>query len=111
MDCSAVFGCAVQNEAHLMNIVMESDIGTFQPLGFRFTGSSEAKGIVSEIMRYMQPFNASRVLNDADGSDIEMWFADHVPGGSLLNQNDRYHDFHHSNGEFASRIVGCANGK
>ncbi|XP_065175518.1 carboxypeptidase Q-like isoform X2 [Sycon ciliatum] len=88
-----------KNEAHLMNIVMESDIGTFQPLGFRFTGSSEAKGIVSEIMRYMQPFNASRVLNDADGSDIEMWLADRVPGGSLLNQNDRYHDFHHSNGD------------
>eukprot|EP00117_Sycon_ciliatum_P020863 scpid56270/ scgid18454/ Carboxypeptidase Q; Plasma glutamate carboxypeptidase len=88
-----------QNESNNMNIVMESDIGTFQPVGFRFTGSSKAKGIVSEIMQYMQPFNASKVIDGADGTDIEWWFNKHVPGGSLENQNEKYFYYHHSNGD------------
>lgn len=77
---------------------MESDIGTFQPLGLRFTGSAQAKAIVAEIMKFMQPFNASQMYDDADGTDINWWFQKGVPGGSLENQNDKYFYFHHSNG-------------
>ena len=94
--CVHVF--ILQNESSKMNIVMESDIGTFQPVGLGFTGSTEARAIITEIMQYMKPFNASRVLDHADGTDIAWWFPSGVPGGGLMDNYDKYFYFHHSNG-------------
>ncbi|XP_065187047.1 carboxypeptidase Q-like [Sycon ciliatum] len=88
-----------KNDSNNMDIVMESDSGVFQATGLRFTGSKEAKAIVTEIMKYMAPFNASTVFDGADGTDIDWWFKNGVPGGSLDNENEKYFYFHHSNGD------------
>ena len=82
-----------------MNIVMESDIGTFKPVGLSFTGSTEAKAIIIEMMKYMKPYNASRVTDGAVGLDISWWFVSGVPAGGLIDNEDKYFYFHHSNGE------------
>lgn len=39
------------NEANEFSFLMESDAGTFDPLGLDFSGSTEAKCIVKEILK------------------------------------------------------------
>ena len=51
-------------------------------------------------MALMAPINATELAaGRADGTDIEPWFALHVPAGSLINENEHYFDYHHSNGD------------
>ncbi|XP_064504234.1 carboxypeptidase Q isoform X3 [Pseudopipra pipra] len=81
------------------DIVMESDEGTFKPSGLGFTGSAKAREIVKEIMTLLQPINATDVYDNADGTDIDYWMRDGVPGASLHNDISKYFWFHHSQGD------------
>ncbi|XP_019641191.1 PREDICTED: carboxypeptidase Q-like [Branchiostoma belcheri] len=84
------------------DLVMESDIGTFTPTGIMFTGSSNAKSIMTEVLSLLKPINSSQLLDHAEGGDVSFWISDGVPGGSLANQNERYFWFHHSDGDTMS---------
>ena len=81
------------------SLVMESDIGTFTPLGISFKGSEKAATIMKEVMALLEPINASKLTLTDVGGDIVFWVRDGVPGGSLDNANSKYFDFHHSNGD------------
>ena len=59
---------------------MESDLGTFLPSGLQFTGSDEARAIVEEVMRLLQPVNVTRVFRAGEGTDINFWIQAGVPG-------------------------------
>ncbi|KFW05010.1 Carboxypeptidase Q, partial [Eurypyga helias] len=61
-------------------IVMESDEGTFKPSGLGFTGNAKARAIVKEIMTLLRPINVTDVYDNADGTDIDYWMRDGVPG-------------------------------
>ena len=48
----------------------------------------------------LSPINATRLeLSDDVGSDIAVWSNTGVPRASLLNKNEKYFWFHHSNGD------------
>jgi carboxypeptidase Q len=48
----------------------------------------------------MEPLNATEFQEPTDGGpDIEMWSERGFPAASLLNKNDRYFWFHHSDGD------------
>ncbi|KAK3699086.1 hypothetical protein QZH41_000609 [Actinostola sp. cb2023] len=90
--------------AHKVNIsnydlVMESDIGTFKPLGLDFKGSVAAHQIMEEVLKLLQPINATRLSAGEVDGDIVGWVNNGVPGGSLANQNDDYFYYHHSDGD------------
>ena len=81
------------------SLVMESDIGTFTPLGISFKGGKKAAAVMKEIMTLLNPINASKLtVTEVDG-DITFWIRDGVPGGSLDNANQKYFYFHHTNGD------------
>lgn len=63
---------------------MESDEGTFKPSGLAFTGNAKARDIVKEIMALLLPINITEVYDTADGTDINFWMRDGVPGESTL---------------------------
>jgi carboxypeptidase Q len=91
-------------KAHKVNIsnydlVMESDIGTFKPLGLDFKGSPDANEIMQEVLNLLKPINASVLSHGEVGGDITSWVQNGVPGGSLANENGKYFYFHHSNGD------------
>ncbi|CAG9859311.1 unnamed protein product [Phyllotreta striolata] len=77
--------------------VMESDEGTFTPLGLIFRAGTKGACILEEILKLLAPINATTAQNsdDAVGSDISIW-KDLIPTASLLNDNDRYFWYHHS---------------
>uniref|UniRef100_G1NHR0 Carboxypeptidase Q n=1 Tax=Meleagris gallopavo TaxID=9103 RepID=G1NHR0_MELGA len=81
------------------DIVMESDEGTFKPSGLAFTGNAKAHDIVREIMALLLPINITEVYDAADGTDINFWMRDGVPGASLRDDLSKYFWFHHSQGD------------
>lgn len=89
-----------RNNTAAFDFVMESDEGTFQPLGLSFSGSSEAGCILKEILKLMHPLNATQFASPMDGGpDIEFFTNVGIPGAALLNANERYFWYHHSNGD------------
>ncbi|XP_033740906.1 carboxypeptidase Q-like [Pecten maximus] len=97
-------GAEAYYQAHKDNIskfdmVMESDIGTFQPYGIQFTGNKEATKIMESVVDLLRPINANKLKSGADGTDIAMWMSQGVPGSSLYNDESTYFYYHHTNGD------------
>lgn len=84
------------------DLVMESDEGTFTPLGIEFAGSPNAQCVVQEILKLMDSINATKFQRGDKmgiGSDIVEFTSLGVPGASLLNQNDKYFYYHHTDAD------------
>lgn len=62
---------------------MESDLGTFAPLGLQFSGSTQARAIMQEVVKLLAPINTTALEEHGEGTDIEMWMEAGVPGESL----------------------------
>lgn len=100
------------NDLSNINFIMESDEGTFRPLGLDVAGSDQARCIVKEVLKLFVPINEMQ-NSGRPGSDIEIFIAKGIPGASLLNQNDKYFWFHHSEGDTLnvqnrSDVIECA---
>ncbi|XP_017555915.1 carboxypeptidase Q [Pygocentrus nattereri] len=97
-------GAAQYYEQHKGNIsnfdlVMESDLGTFAPIGLQFTGSDKARAIMKEVMKLLTPINVTSLEEHGEGTDIDMWMKSGVPGASLHTADSKYFWFHHSQGD------------
>lgn len=89
-----------RNESHNINFIMESDEGTFAPLGLAVAGSQKARCIVAEVLKLFTSINASSLVEtDSPGSDITVLTNLGIPGASLLNANEKYFWFHHTEGD------------
>lgn len=86
------------NELDNINFIMESDEGTFKPLGLDVAGSKTAICIIKEILKQFAPID-KMTESGGPGSDITLFVRKGVPGASLLNANERYFWFHHSEGD------------
>ncbi|XDV39834.1 hypothetical protein PO909_009017 [Leuciscus waleckii] len=84
------------------DLVMESDLGTFSPLGLQFTGSDKARAIMKEVMKLLAAINVTSLEEHGEGTDIDMWMKAGVPGASLHTADQRYFWFHHSDGDTMS---------
>ncbi|XP_048008505.1 LOW QUALITY PROTEIN: carboxypeptidase Q-like [Megalobrama amblycephala] len=93
-----------QHKANISNfdLVMESDLGTFSPLGLQFTGSDKARAIMKEVMKLLAAINVTSLEEHGEGTDINMWMKAGVPGASLHTADQRYFWFHHSDGDTMS---------
>ncbi|XP_074033403.1 carboxypeptidase Q [Leptinotarsa decemlineata] len=96
-----LIGAQAYNKAHASELkdhifVMESDEGTFTPLGIEYNAGPKGGCIIQEILKLLSSINTTQSsYADAVGSDITIW-AGQIPGGSLLNDNDKYFYYHHS---------------
>ncbi|XP_055700320.1 carboxypeptidase Q-like [Phlebotomus papatasi] len=88
------------HEEEEFNFFIESDIGTFTPTGMDFSGTKDAECIFREILQLLEPLNATQFASPIDGGpDISVWTDRGFPGASLLNKNDNYFWYHHSNAD------------
>ncbi|XP_038213514.1 carboxypeptidase Q-like [Zerene cesonia] len=83
------------NELDKINFIMESDEGTFKPLGLDVGGSKTAQCIIAEILKLF-PTIDKMTKSGSPGSDIVLFIKKGIPGASLLNENDKYFWFHHT---------------
>ncbi|KAJ8947304.1 hypothetical protein NQ318_004556 [Aromia moschata] len=94
-------GVKSYNEVHQDDLddfifIMESDYGTFTPLGLEFVAGAKGTCILTEIMKLLEPINATQAVKSTSvGSDIALWTGI-IPTGSLLNDNDAYFWYHHT---------------
>ncbi|XP_045492536.1 carboxypeptidase Q-like isoform X2 [Colias croceus] len=83
------------DELDKINFIMESDEGTFKPLGLDVGGSKTAQCIIAEILKLF-PTIDKMTESESPGSDIILFIKKGIPGASLLNENDKYFWFHHT---------------
>lgn len=89
-----------KHELDKFKVVMESDLGTFEPLGLSYTNMNTlSQCIVSEVLQLLKPIGTTTLNANFEGSDIEMFTDAGVPGLSLLNDNKRYFYYHHTAGD------------
>ena len=82
-----------------LQFVMESDMGTFMPLGLEFTGTEQVKCVLERIMKLLSPMGQMKLRSPNAGPDISLWVDAGVPGASLWTQNEKYFYYHHSNAD------------
>lgn len=100
------------DELDKINFIMESDDGTFEPLGLEMAGSKDAICIIAEILKLFTPVDKLAV-SKYPGSDITLFINKGIPGASLLNKNDNYFRYHHTEAdtmdvENMDDVVNCA---
>ncbi|XP_046574508.1 carboxypeptidase Q-like [Haliotis rubra] len=88
-----------QDEIPKHDLVMESDLGTFNPRGLQFSGNKAATAIMKEVAQLLSSINRTTLYSPADVSDTGLWKNIGVPSGSIENDNENYFYFHHSNGD------------
>lgn len=89
-----------KSEAAKMDLLLESDSGTFTPLGLGFTGTKEAQVIMQHLVStLLARINATMITGKADVSDIGQWQKLNVPIASLSTKDSSYFDYHHSSGD------------
>lgn len=81
-----------QAEAGNLTLVVESDIGAFQPTGLAFSGSAAAVEVMQGVVQLLAPINASTLFVNGAGyeTDTAPWAKSGVPGASLASHNERY---------------------
>ncbi|XP_043793848.1 carboxypeptidase Q-like isoform X1 [Apis laboriosa] len=88
-----------KSEQNNLQFVMESDGGTFTPLGIEYTGTDVVGCILQRIMNLCSPLGNMKVRSPSQGPDIATWINEGVPGASLWNQDDKYFYYHHTNAD------------
>jgi carboxypeptidase Q len=85
-------------------LAIESDGGVFKPLGFGFSGSDEAFGIVSEIGRFLDPIGAGTISRPGGGADIGPIMREGVPGMGLRVDGEKYFWYHHTDADTIDKL-------
>lgn len=90
------------DEFHVL--AMESDGGTFKPVGFGFTGSDEAFDIITEIGTLLERIESGLVTRGGGGADIGPLMQTGVPGMGLNVDGTRYFWYHHTDADTIDKL-------
>ncbi|XP_072941867.1 carboxypeptidase Q-like [Epargyreus clarus] len=101
-----------ENDLDNISLIMESDEGTFKPLGLDVAASKAGRCVITEILKLFSSTNKMTESINV-GSDITLFVDRGVPGAALLNKNDHYFWYHHSEADTMSiqnrkDVISCA---
>lgn len=87
-------------------LAIESDSGTFRPLGFGLAATAplQARANMQEIARLLSGIRADRIAPNGGGADIGPIMSDGVVGASFDVDNARYFDIHHTQADTLDKI-------
>jgi carboxypeptidase Q len=85
-------------------LALESDEGTFAPVGFGFGGGPEGLAIVREVGKLLASIGADSVAEGGGEADIGPLMERGVPGLSLLVDPTRYFWYHHTQGDTLDKL-------
>ena len=97
---------AHKGEVHQHILTIESDSGTYQPLGFGLaaTASPQARANMQEIAKLLRGIRAERIAADGGGADIGPMMREGVLGASLDVEGSHYFDVHHTPADTLDKI-------
>lgn len=94
-----------QTEMDNISVAIESDYGTFAPYGLTTSSQNKnAQCIMREVLRLLQPINATELEVRVAGSDAKLLAPYGVPVSTLLNRNDKYFYYHHTKADTMSMM-------
>ena len=85
-------------------LAMESDGGTFRPIGFGLAGSDSALVMMRSLSHLLQPLAADSVTGDGGDADIAPLTERGVPSLSLVVAPEKYFWYHHTNGDTLDKV-------
>ena len=87
-------------------LVLESDEGTYRPLGFGLaaTAPPQARADLEEIAKLLRGIRADAISPNGGGADIGPLMREGVIGGSLDVDNAHYFDIHHTPADTLDKI-------
>ncbi len=102
-------------------LALESDNGAFKLRGFGFTGSAQARAVVAEIVKLLEPLGATELGESGGGADIQPLAQAALAAGAALPlisplvDGSRYFIYHHTPADTVERLdpdelSGCAAG-
>jgi len=81
-------------------LVMQADLGSFNPYGILLSGGNRTRQVMQEIMDMLGEINATQICpGSGRSSDTGFWVDAGVPGVELCNANEDYFDWHHTWGD------------
>jgi carboxypeptidase Q len=87
---------------HVM--MLESDIGVFSPIGFRFSGSDRSRATVVTIASLLRGIGAEQVATAAEGSDIDPTVQVAGIPAMSLDVGGNYFLIHHTQADTVDKI-------
>ena len=85
-------------------LAIESDGGVFDPRGFGFTGSDEARDILTDISRLLLPIDANAIFKGGRAADIAPLNDEGVPVMSLKVDGSKYFWYHHTSADTFDKV-------
>ncbi len=85
-------------------VALESDEGIFAPLGFNFTGSDAAMGVLRGAIPILEPLGAAKLGLGAGGSDVSQLLKEGVPIMDLKTANSKYFWYHHTAADTIDKV-------
>jgi carboxypeptidase Q len=85
-------------------LAIESDRGVFQPTGFTFKGSDEAKAFIQQVSSLLGGVQADKIISGGAGSDVEQLAPAGVPVMELTVEGSKYFWFHHTAADTVDKV-------
>jgi carboxypeptidase Q len=86
-------------------LMLESDSGTFRPLGFGLSANDRARATVREVAGLLDAIDASRIEDGGGGADISPSVrAGRIPSMSLEVDSSRYFIYHHTPADTVDKL-------
>jgi carboxypeptidase Q len=94
-------------------LAIESDRGTFRPLGFSFVGTDVARREVKTFAEPLERIGAGRIFSEGSEADVGELEPDGVPTMALVDDAPKYFWFHHTEADTMDKLTpselsGCA---
>jgi carboxypeptidase Q len=85
-------------------LAIETDSGTFRPVGFGITASPAARAQFLDVVRLLAPIGADASGGEGGGADIGPIMKEGVPGAGLNVEGSKYFYYHHTNADTLDKI-------
>jgi carboxypeptidase Q len=85
-------------------LAIESDRGTFQPLGFSFVGTADARRAVQQLAAPLAAIGADKISDDGSEADVGKLEHDGVPTMALEDDRAKYFWYHHTEADTVDKL-------
>lgn len=86
-------------------LALETDSGTFRPLGVGMTTTNDGvRDLVRDAVSLLAPIGAAGFEANGGGADIGPMMREGVPGGNLNVEGAKYFHYHHTNADTVDKI-------
>jgi carboxypeptidase Q len=85
-------------------LAIETDSGTFRPLGFGVTAPPAVASAFAGVVQLLAPIGADAVGGEGGGADIGPAMREGVPGAGLNVEGSTYFYYHHTNADTLDKV-------